>query len=282
MADNPPESYALEDFAEFASRITYHPAMGRLAESMGIQLPNELKVVFEFAAYRFNQREAAFKRVRETRGDEDARFSYEVLSFVQEGIRSTFYHLQRFVSMEEEVKLLGAQLARLKQPAAGMSLGVPSQSLVAEYESFTIMSRSTLDRLSRFLSYYLQTGRENLLRLIPKLEALGEDTDAKAVIAALQRHRTFLETQISLDKGKKQTERDRLVHSEYVPFATVNVMWLGDGSISVRAISPGESLDDAGIVLMERFAALSLTVIDVLLTVLDGEQVWRSIPRKRP
>ena len=118
--------------------------------------------------------------------------------------------------------------------------------------------------------------------MIKKLEARSGEPAVAAVITAVERHRPYLETQISLNKGKKQTERDRLVHSEYVPFATVNVMWQADGSIAVRAVTPGEALEDAGSVLMERFAALSLAVIDVLLTVLDGTDVWQQIPRKRP
>jgi hypothetical protein len=270
MTNTPiPHGYgSFEEWLEESLMRAGHPALKRIEGLLKIDLPPELSSLFEKASALYNAKVPTnpFGEVRDRAGEEQAGLFFELLTMgVQEGLRSSLYHLDRFLYLENEVKRLGRELLEAVKPKAPNSLGVSAPALVSEYESFTFLSRATLDRLARFLAFYFRSHDRNLYKLKKTLTHI-QSSRAQAILNAMDRHREFLDTQISIDKEAASTERDRIAHREYISWTTVNLMHMPDGSIRVIALSPDEPVwdRDAGDVLRDRFMRLRETVHDVV------------------
>jgi hypothetical protein len=277
MTDTPtPLGYnSFEEWLEENLRRVGHPALKRIVSLLRIDLPPELSSLFEKAAALYNAKGSSdpFGEVRDRANEEQARLFFELLTMgVQEGLRSSLYHLDRYLYLENEVKRLGREFLEAVKPKAPNSLGVSAPALVSEYESFTFLSRATLDRFARFLAFYFKSYDRNLYRLEKTLAHI-KTPRALAILDAIDRHREFLDTQISRSKELTGTERDRLAHREYISWTTVNLLHVPDGSMRVIATAPDEPLwdRDAGEVLEDRFMRLTETVRDLVTCFFDAE-----------
>ena len=263
-------------------QLTYHPAFDELSGLLRVPLPPDLKLLFELSAATINAQPALWFPDLDARGG-DKRAAYEMLHMgVQEGLRSAYYHLRNFLRIEDEVKRLGLQLERLAQPAS--SLNMPGESLNSEWESFTFLSRATLDRLAAMIRLGLPIGsRHNLLKLANWLEKSQPDApQTKAYLACINRHREYVNTLISTDKSQRQTERDRSAHLEYVRFAGAHLLWQADGTLAVLTTNDPATGQDAGKVLTAKFYALADLVIDLVVTVVGLDHYWDRSVRPRP
>jgi hypothetical protein len=283
----PPDSLEQDDtfrrFVESNIQLTYHPAFEELADLLRIQFPADLRLLFELSAASFNtQRSLWFPTLVALGGDQ--RKAYEMLHMnVQEGLRSSYYHLGNFLRIEDEVKRLGVQLHRMLAPASGTTLGMPAASLNSEWESFTFLSRATLDRLAGLIRLGLGIpSKHNLLKLATWLEKNRPGArETQAYVACLDRHRDYLHSQISSDKGQRQTVRDRIAHVEYVQFAGVNLFWQADGMLAVWTTSDPSTGHDAGKVLSAQFYELADLVVDLVVTFVGLDHYWDRSPRPR-
>jgi RNase P protein component len=88
----------------------------------------------------------------------------------------------------------------------------------------------------------------------------------QALLAAIGRHQSFLDTQISTDKESSATERNRIAHREYIAWTNVNLMYRPDGSVRIVIVPhSGTALEqEASKVLEERFQDLGETVRDLV------------------
>jgi len=283
--DQPPDTKdRLRQFAERTIQLSYHPAFDALTSLLRIPLPSDLGLLFEMSARSYNARPSLWYPALAARGG-SRRTAYEDLhAGVQEGLRTTYYHLQNFLRIEEEVRRLGSQLNRMAFKS-GASLAMPAASLNSEWESFTFMSRATLDRLAVFIRRGLDTSgsRHNLVELRTWLE--GNRSGAPETIAytaCIARHREYLDTQMSPNKSRHQTERDRLAHFEYIDFAQLNLIWMFDGTLSVWTSHDIPSGQDAGKLLTARFYELADLVIDLVVTVIGLPDYWARTAHPKP
>ena len=275
---NPPTPAGYNSFEawiEESLRRAEHPALKRIVSLLKIDLPPELSSLFEKATSLYNTKGSSdpFGEVRNRAGEEQARLFLELLTMgVQEGLRSSLYHLDRYLYLENETKRLGREFLEAVKPKAPNTLGVSAPALVSEYEGFTFMSRASLDRLARFVGFYFKSYDRNLYKLKKTLGQF-QSSRARAVLNAIDSHREFLDTQISMNKEGFQTERDRLAHREYISWTTINLMHMPDGSMRVIAVAPNEpDWDrDAGEVLRERFMSSTETVRDLVTSFFEAE-----------
>ena len=257
-------------------RLQRHPNFDQLRRLLVVELPADLHQLFQGTAAAQNARGSGtpFDDVRAVRGDDAARRMYELLNGgVQEGARSAFYHLGRLESLAHEVRRLGTEMMASIKPTRSMSMGLASNALTSEYEAFTLMSRATLDRLCWFFRAYFRTNAGNLYKLKSELgNNRKDDSRALHLIAAIERHLDYLDTQISTDKAARSTTRDRIAHREYVSFTTMNIIGMADGSVQAVGVTPdGRIADDPVRALTDQFDALKATVIDLVASFLG----WR-------
>ncbi len=87
-----------------------------------------------------------------------------------------------------------------------------------------------------------------------------------------------MDTQISTDKLAKSTNRDRLAHREYVIFTTMNIIGMADGSVQVVGVTPeGRTTDDPVAAVRDQFEELKATIIDLVASFLDGDDLKRQV-----
>src|SRR6266566_2270544 len=175
--------------------LWHHPTFEELRELLTVDLPPDVEGLFRSTADSYNDRSSgtAFNEIRQRGGEEAGRRMYSLLNEgVQEGLRSAVYHLGRLQWLVQEVQRAGKVLMNDVKPVRPTSLGLSSQALTSEYESFTLISRATLDRLCWFFRAYFGTNAGNLYRLKAEL-ANNRRGDARAerLIAAIERHTTY-------------------------------------------------------------------------------------------
>jgi hypothetical protein len=242
-----------------------HPAFQTLRRLLITPLPPDLEAVFQEAhnGYINRKRGSPFEELRLAKGENAARTAFDYFATdVQAGMRSCYYHFHQFRALESEARRLVTEGTREGQPGHG-SIGMPSHSFVAEYMAFTLASRATLDWLSRLLSRYFEEQAGNLYNLHSALRNnRARNQRAQAVADAIDRHRNYLDSQISTNKSKQQTERDRLAHYGYIPWVTLNIVY-SEGDVRILLAS-SHSTESAGSLLQQRLDSLRLAVIDIL------------------
>jgi len=130
-----------------------------------------------------------------------------------------------------------------------------------------------------FFRSYFKTNAGNLYKLRTELGSnRRNDPRAQRLIAAIERHRDYMDTQISTDKLAKSTNRDRLAHREYVIFTTMNIIGMADGSVQVVGVTPeGRTTDDPVAAVRDQFEELKATIIDLVASFLDGDDLKRQV-----
>jgi hypothetical protein len=274
--------YSDDSFAEML-RLSRHPIVKHLRSLLTVDLSSDLNLLFERTAAASHAGIAGtpFAEIRQQRGErgeEEVRRMVDLMNMgVQEGLRSATYHLGRLRELEGEVKLRGQELMQTVRPKKPMSLGLPSQALTSEYEAFTLMSRATLDRLCSFYRAYFKANARNLYRLKTELaNNRAADARARRLIEAIDRHAEYLDTQISMDKLRRKTDRDRLAHDAYVSFTTMNIIGGPDGLVQVIAVTgtpDGRMMEDPVFDLADRFEKLKAAVIDLVSSFFDWDEL---------
>lgn len=255
-------------FYQESFRLFNHTIFAELRNLLLIDLPPDLDQLFKRANVIYNNRSirSPFDDVRNRKVKSDEAYLHGLLFMgVQEGIRGCYYHLQRFLMLEQTVKMKGEELITDFKPQNTMTIGISGQALIFEYEGFTFLSRVTLDRLNWFFNYYFLTNSDNLYKLYKELgNNYRSNKRAQRILQIVDKHRDYLDTQIAGTKGT--TERDRLAHRELIDFANINIIYNHhDKSISVVLIPPGGTpQDEAGQILSQRFGLLKIFINDVI------------------
>jgi len=255
-------------------QMSDHPASQALHSLLTVNLSPDIEEAFSKVGRIYAEKDvrSPFFEVEHRDGDfnNDDHFYNLLMMGVQEGLRSTLYFLQRFLSLTEVVKVNGAAIVADVKPSHHGAFMVGPGALNAVYEGFMLLSRATLDRLNNFFKYYFQTkitnpkqSIENLYKLETVLKKSYEgDKRAQSLLKVMNQHRIYLDTQFA---GQGQsTERNRLAHQEYVGFAWPNILYNPDGFIRVAFVYDGDLQVDATDELVDRFDKLKLFIIDVL------------------
>lgn len=270
-----------ESFARNAAHLTLHPATQRLRDAFAVLLPPDVQATLQAATNAYNARNTGtpFDVIRQRSTDEDARSFFDVMTMgVQEGIRAAFYHLGRFLELEQAAKSI-AQEYRLASPLSQPTTqAIVAPMVVFEYESFTLLSRATLDRLTYFFGLYFDFDRQpgNIIKLANVLRnERRRDLTAQALCAVVDKHRAYLDTQVGQHGIVEWTERDTLAHRTYIPFGqTINVQFDRSAAEAARVFLAYPAMDwhrDAGNVLQERFEMLAVFLHDAVLA-------WLALP----
>jgi hypothetical protein len=266
--EEPQEEFKI--FVGEALRMADHPTMRMLHSLLNIKLSADIEEVFSMISRMYADKDLSspFYEVQH-RSDSfnDADYFYNLFTMgVQEGLRSTLYFLQRFLSLAETVRAAGAAVVAEVKPSNSGSLGINPGVLNAEYEAFMLLSRATLDRLNYALKYYFQIKNKkisNLYQLETELvKAYSGDKHAQGLIKVLDKHASNVS--IHFASQDQSTERNRMAHQEFVGFATPNIMYNPDGVIRVVLIYKGDLQADATEELTDRFNKLKLFIIDIL------------------
>jgi len=250
-------------------QMSAHPAAQALHFILTVKLPPDSEEVFSKIGRIYAEKalKSPFYEVlhREGPSNNDDYFYNLLMMGVQEGLRSTLYFLQRFLSLTEVVKVNGAAIIADVKPSRAGTLGINPGVLNAEYEGFILLSRATLDRLTFFLKYYFQVKNNdpNFDHFIQKLKKeYKDDKRVQNLLTVLNRHYSYIGNQFAGHQGK--SERNRLAHEEYIGFTWPNIRYSSGGVVHVAFVY-GENLQaDATEELVGRFNALKLFVIDVL------------------
>lgn len=251
-------------------QVVSHPRMQLLLSLLTVQIPSDIEEVFSMISRMYADKDLSspFYEVQH-RSDpfNDADYFFNLfMTGVQEGLQSTLYFLQRFLSLAETVRAEGAAVVAEVKPSNSGSLGINPGVLNAEYEAFMLLSRATLDRLNYALKYYFQIKKRsisNLYQLKDELvKAYSGDKHAQGLIKVLNKYASNVSIHFA---GQDQpTERNRIAHQEFVGFATPNIMYNPDGEIQVVLIYKADLQADATEELIDRFNKLKLFIIDIL------------------
>ncbi len=258
---------------EEALRMASHPTTKKLQSVLNIKLSDDIEAAFSMVGHLYNDkdRRSPFYEVEHHDAPyNDVDYFYNLFTMgVQEGLRSTRYFLDQFLSLAEMVKVQGATVVADVKPSHSGSLGIPAPTLNANYEGFMLMSRATLDRLNHAIKYYYQIRDakrkriSNLYQLRVELNRnYTDNTRTSGLIKAINRHNTYLSVQFA--GQDRATERNRLAHQEYVEFALPNIMYSSEGFIRVVLMYHGDLPTDASEELTNRFNRLKLFIIDIL------------------
>ncbi|SRR6266852_1187591 len=268
-ATNEVQSVASQKIRE-GLQVVSHPRMRLLLSLLTVQIPSDIEEVFSMISRMYADKDLSspFYEVQH-RSDpfNDADYFYNLFTMgVQEGLRSTLYFLQRFLSLAETVRAEGAAVVAEVKPSNSGSLGINPGVLNAEFEAFMLLSRATLDRLNYALKYYFQIKKRsisNLYQLKDELvKAYSGDKHAQGLIKVLDKHASNVSIHFA---GQDQpTERNRIAHQEFVGFATPNIIYNPDGEIRVVLIYKADLQADATEELIDRFNKLKLFIIDIL------------------
>jgi len=255
-------------------QMSAHPAAQALHFILTVKLPPDSEEVFSKIGRIYAEKalKSPFYEVlhREGPSNNDDYFYNLLMMGVQEGLRSTLYFLQRFLSLTEVVKVNGAAIIADVKPTHSGTLGIGPGVLNAEYEGFMLLSRATLDRLNTFLKYYFQTtitnpkqNIENLYKLESVLKkTFAGDMVAQSLLDVMNHHRTYLDTQFAA--LGQATERNKLAHQEYVGFAWPNILYNQEGFIRVAFVYTGNRHVDATDELADRFEKLKNFILALL------------------
>jgi hypothetical protein len=250
----------IDEFRQKAVKLYNHPKFIDLQNLLMLRLPEDTEVLFKKINTIYNNKNinSPFNDIRRRANKTNDRYAHKLLfEGVRDGLTGCFYHVLNFLELEQIIKQQGPELIKLLHPEESITLGIPNQKLIFEYEAFTYSSRSVLDRWNWFINYYFMKDAGNLYKLESILKSSCIDNEqAKRIIKIINKHRNFLDAQISSEKGK--TERDRIAHREQISFASINIRYnKAENSIAVQLLSPFRTSDeDAGEILISRFGQL--------------------------
>lgn len=147
------------------------------------------------------------------------------------GLLGATYNLDTFISACAEIEHVAEETLRRLPPTTRQFLvGMGAQKLSLEYEHFTIHQRLTVDRLAFMLNYFFKCKNLNMVALgqyIQKVYVrrpdLPEHSHAKAVFQIIEKHQGFLAPIHSPNHGEIWTERDTIVHRNFISFTSVSI-----------------------------------------------------------
>lgn len=233
-----------------------------------VSLPKEMEEIFSRIRDLYNQGgETAFTKVGQREKHNNADYFFNLLQMgIHNGLAASYYNLQTFTRYSQEIREQAEAIIKPFKPVQPITVGFTVDKLVFEYEHFTLHSRILLDRLNWFLNYYFMTDTRNLYRLYKDIKGrYPHDIIARRVLAIIDNHRTYLDTQISTDKANRRTERDHLAHREEIQFTFLNINILPDGSVKPILFTKNDPFGSEAETLLEyRFRSLSTFVIEII------------------
>lgn len=234
--------------------------MREFRKLLNTELPDETKAIFRQINTIYNNQNSnsPFGFIRNRPQSNSDRYAHKLLfEGVSDGLAGCFYHVRKFLDYEHAIRNQSVNIINALSPTKSLTLGIPNQNLIFEYEAFTYSCRATLDRWNWFLNYYFEQDTKNLYKLEATLKKnFSSNTKAKAINEAISEYREFLDSQISSEKGK--TERDRIAHREQINFASINILYQHeDASVQVWLFSPIGENKNASELLLSRLSNLN-------------------------
>jgi hypothetical protein len=165
-----------------------------------------------------------------------------IFGSLREGLATTRYHLDRVELLEGQI----TAIAKAHENALfgqGMTLGLHSRPLVAEYQAFELALRRSLEYLAGGIAAYFKTEGNRIRTLHKTVAGRAPKTASFAIIARLKA--SNIEELIGARSGPKSV-RDRLAHHESVSPGVVNIGRGFDGALWIRLHGEAEDLNALG------------------------------------
>ena len=258
-----------EDFLKNTMQIFKSPILTEIENELSVKLPRRIDNIFTKSCDLYNSKKVdnPYEIVRNRDKLNNCEYFYNLLHMgVQNGLAAVYYNFNSFINYCTMVREKGKELLKSVKPSPPISLAISTQKIIFEYEHFTLHLRIVLDRLNYFLNYYFKTDTRNLYKFYYDIkQRYTNDQTAKRILEVIDKHRNFLDEQISTDKSKKRTERDRLAHREEIQFTTVNIMAIQTGEVEVKLLTRDIQYEiEAEDIIKERLNNLTNFIEDLL------------------